>query len=187
MSDYKVPVDSQGFAISQDQYDGLMRSIENYSKLVESLQKQLEEARRYMQHLDGCETYPSEEYPSDSCSCGLSSLQQQRDMEAATLLEQQSARITALERKQHMSDLNYDALEKQNLQQSARLQELEKDARRLDWLDKEGHKYSHGFCHVGCGDYRHYVHQTHGGTQYPSARQTIDAALAADAAGGEHD
>jgi len=72
-------------------------------------------------------------------------------------------------------------------QQSARLQELERDAARLDWLDKEGHKYSHGFCHVGCGDYRHYVHQTHGGTQYPSARQTIDAALAADAAGGEHD
>lgn len=50
--------------------------------------------------------------------------------------------------------------------------QLEKDAGRLDWL--ESSKESHGFCHVGDGEFRYYAHQTDG---YKSVRQAIDTAM----------
>ena len=49
---------------------------------------------------------------------------------------------------------------------------LTKDADRLNWL--ESSTETHGFCHTGCGDYRHYAFQTAG---YASVREVIDAAM----------
>lgn len=53
------------------------------------------------------------------------------------------------------------------------LEAAQKDAARIDWL--ESSKESHGFCHLGYGDYRHYALQTEG---YESVREVIDAAMA---------
>lgn len=58
-----------------------------------------------------------------------------------------------------------------------RLEAAERDAARLDWLDKTGHEDGHSFCHVGYGDYRFYAHATNGKWSYPSAREVIDAAM----------
>lgn len=54
----------------------------------------------------------------------------------------------------------------------SRLESLEKDAVRLDWL--ESSKESHAFCHVGYDEHRYYVHQKEG---YATVREVIDAAM----------
>jgi hypothetical protein len=48
----------------------------------------------------------------------------------------------------------------------------------MDWLDRIGAEFGHGFLHLGYGDYEFYVHAHHNGDKYPSAREVIDAALA---------
>ena len=54
----------------------------------------------------------------------------------------------------------------------AAIEQLTKDADRLNWL--ESSTETHGFCHTGCGDYRHYALQTAG---YASVREVIDTAM----------
>ena len=53
------------------------------------------------------------------------------------------------------------------------LETAQKDAARIDWL--ESSKESHGFCHSGHGDYRHYALQQDG---YKNVREVIDEAMA---------
>lgn len=53
------------------------------------------------------------------------------------------------------------------------LEAAQKDAARIDWL--ESSKDSHGFCHSGNGDYRHYALQMEG---YKNVREVIDEAMA---------
>ena len=59
----------------------------------------------------------------------------------------------------------------------ARLEESEKDAARLDWLDKTGFEWGHGFCHKGYGEYMYYAHSSCGGYTLPTARAAIDSAM----------
>ena len=58
-----------------------------------------------------------------------------------------------------------------------RVAKLEKDTKRLDWLDENGRDEGHGFCHLKYGEYRHYVHQSFAGQIYPTAREVIDKAM----------
>lgn len=53
-----------------------------------------------------------------------------------------------------------------------RLESMEKDVARLDWL--EASNESHGFCHTEYGEYRYYAHQVSG---CRTVRQAIDAAM----------
>ena len=50
------------------------------------------------------------------------------------------------------------------------LEQMAKDAARLDWLDKQG---MIGISHAGYGDYRHYA-----GGGFPAIREVIDKAMA---------
>ena len=70
-----------------------------------------------------------------------------------------------------MTGSNAQMLRDQNEKLEAEIAALREDAERLDWL--ESSDVSHGFCHMGNGDYRHYAHQTEG---YKTVRQVIDAA-----------
>jgi hypothetical protein len=54
------------------------------------------------------------------------------------------------------------------------VEDLQKDAARLDWL--EASKESHGFCHKEWGEYRYYAHQIE---DCPTVRQVIDEAMQA--------
>ncbi len=66
-----------------------------------------------------------------------------------------------------------------------RLSEAEKDAERLDWLDRTGISDGHGFVHAKFGDYRYYALQHYGGNKYPTAREIIDRAMQEEAARGK--